>query len=278
MAKITLFNPNLNILINKVGCLLLISLFIAALIAPFTFLKPPHHENSSKTKTHILLEKPLHNVKLPMFSKINDVKEKKRQFFAFIKPAIEKQNKKIMINRKRLLAIKKRYAKGVALTKIDKRFLTHISQKYKINSQLKTLAKVEQLLLSVDIVPVPLVLVQAANESAWGTSRFAKIGLNFFGMWCFEKGCGMVPKRRNKGAFHEVAAFSSVEEAVTKYLLNINTHAAYDVFRDIRGKLRQNQQPLLSEVLAAGLLPYSERGSEYVLEITNMIRHNKQYF
>jgi len=278
MAKITLFNSNLITLINKVGCLLLISLFIAALIAPFTFLKPLHHENTSKTEKQTLLEKPLHNVKLPMFSKIKDVKEKKRQFFAFIKPAIEKQNKKIMINRKRLLAIKKRYIRSLALTKVDKRFLTQISQKYKISSQLKMLAKVDQLLLNVDIVPVPLVLVQAANESAWGTSRFAKIGLNFFGMWCFEKGCGMVPKRRNKGAFHEVAAFSSVEEAVTKYLLNINTHAAYDVFRIIRGQLRQHQQPLIPEILAAGLLPYSERGTEYVLEITNMIRHNRQYF
>ena len=42
--------------------------------------------------------------------------------------------------------------------------------------------------------------MQAANESAWGTSRFARIGLNFFGQWCYSKGCGMVPKRRNTGA------------------------------------------------------------------------------
>lgn len=97
-------------------------------------------------------------------------------------------------------------------------------------------------------------------------------------MWCFEKGCGMVPRNRNNGATHEVAAFDSVEEAVTKYLHNINTNTAYKVFRAIRGQLRLQDLPLTPEILATGLLPYSERGTDYVLEISEMIRHNKQYF
>jgi len=123
-----------------------------------------------------------------------------------------------------------------------------------------------------------LVLVQAANESAWGTSRFARIGLNFFGIWCYKKGCGMVPKGRDKGLKHEVAAFDSVEQAVSHYLLNINTNAAYVVFRTIRAQLHQQNQPLSAQILATGLLPYSQRGTDYVLEISDMIRHNQVYF
>ncbi|MFM9673737.1 glucosaminidase domain-containing protein, partial [Streptomyces galilaeus] len=78
----------------------------------------------------------------------------------------------------------------------------------------------------VDIIPKELALMQAANESAWGTSRFARIGLNFFGQWCYSQGCGMIPNRRNSGAAHEVAAFKSVRDAVSSYFKNINTHAA----------------------------------------------------
>lgn len=262
------------------SCWLLIGLFLVALLAPFTFMKPPVDGVTKKDPNVkvIPIEKPLHNVKLPKFAKIKDVKEKKRTFFAFIKPAVEKQNNKILSQRNKLLEIKERYLNDSILTKADKSFLAKLSLKYKSKTQFGVLAQIDKLLLKVDIVPIPLVLAQAANESAWGTSRFARIGLNFFGMWCFEKGCGMVPRSRNEGAFHEVAAFSSVEEAITKYLHNINTNTAYSVFRTIRGQLRLQELPLTPEILATGLLPYSERGTDYVLEITDMIRHNRKYF
>lgn len=264
--------------------LLLALIFIVGLIAPFTFLKPGPYtgealeRNKGVSSKKVVIEKPLHNVQLPKFSEIKNVKEKKRRFFAFIRPDLEKQNKKILLDRHTLLAIKERYFVESALTDADKAFIAKMNKKYKNKTQFGLLAEIDQLLIKVDIVPIPLVLVQAANESAWGTSRFAKIGLNFFGMWCFEKGCGMVPRSRNNGATHEVAAFDSVEEAVTKYLHNINTNTAYKVFRTIRGQLRLQELPLTPEILATGLLPYSERGTDYVLEISEMIRHNRPYF
>jgi Bax protein len=127
-------------------------------------------------------------------------------------------------------------------------------------------------------VPVPLVLVQAANESAWGTSRFARIGLNYFGIWCYRKGCGMVPNGRTVGAIHEVAAFQSVDKAVASYFKNINTHNAYMIFRTIRAQLRAQNQPLIPKVLATGLIPYSERGVDYVIDINTMLRQNQAFF
>ena len=88
----------------------------------------------------------------------------------------------------------------------------------------------------------------------------------------------MVPSSRNSGAAHEVAAYSSVKQGVERYLHNINTHRAYSVFRVIRGQLREQNQPLVPEILATGLTAYSERGADYVLELTEMIRHNRPYF
>ena len=120
--------------------------------------------------------------------------------------------------------------------------------------------------------------MQAANESAWGTSRFARIGLNFFGQWCYKKGCGMVPRRRNSEAEHEVAAFKSVRAAVSSYFKNINTHNAYKELRTIREDLRAQQKPILATKLTYGLMSYSERGEAYIEELNTMINQNRAYF
>ena len=216
-------------------------------------------------------------VNLPDFGAIKNVQTKKRQFFNFIEPAVNKENNNILSLRKRLLAIKAKTLTGAVIEQKESEFIQQLSKEYRVNTK-DTNKQLIALLSKVDVIPKALVLVQAANESAWGTSRFARIGLNFFGVWCFSEGCGMVPNSRDEGADHEVAAYSSVRQAVKRYLHNINTNQAYTVFRTIRKQLRDNEQPLTPEVLATGLLPYSERGSDYVAEISDMIRHNQRYF
>ncbi len=289
-------------------------LFFLGLIAPFSFLKhkvifdtntdssskPPVTTNSvnsvfyNKTDNEsleqplehpiltklvkVINEKPLHDVVLPNFKSIKDVKEKKRRFFAFMKPSIEKYHKQILEKRERLLALKQGYLDGSVFSYADKTLINALSKKYKINSHNSTLSKLNRLIIKVDIVPIPLTLVQAANESGWGTSRFSRIGLNFFGIWCFKKGCGMVPNGRDVDADHEVEAFDSVDDAIHKYTYNINTNRAYRVFRQIRKQLREENVPLSSAVLATGLIHYSERGNEYVNELIEMLRFNQRYF
>ena len=135
--------------------------------------------------------------------------------------------------------------------------------------------QLQQLINKVDIIPEALVLVQAANESAWGTSRFAQQGYNFFGLWCFRAGCGFVPKNRNHGAVHEVAKFSQLAEATYTYMRNLNRHPAYQNFREIRSQLRTEQKPITGLALSQGLEKYSERGQDYIEELQQMIRFNR---
>jgi Bax protein len=255
--------------------------FIAMLVRPF-YIKPIYNGDiaaqPAKPSKKRVPEKPLHDVVLPDFSSITSVQKKKQAFFSFIRPAVKAQNQLILADREQLLAIAKLQNEGVILDETQLAFIDTLAKKYRINQKRFSKRKVVELLLKrVDIIPTPLVLVQAANESAWGTSRFARIGLNFFGIWCYQKGCGMVPRSRNEGADHEVQAFKSVDAAVKRYLHNINTNNAYQVFRTIRQQLRAQQLPLSSEVLATGLLAYSERGGDYITEITEMLRHNRRY-
>ena len=263
---------------------------IVAIIAPFTYLIPkPIAKVVEIIPTPIavvvpvikkvkVIEKPLHQVNLPDFAAIYDIPTKKRQFFAFIRPAIEDKNNELSKDRTKLLYWQGQISLGLGLTDDEQASLKSLIVTYRINKQASTLQQINDLLVRVDIIPTSLVLVQAANESAWGTSRFARIGLNFFGIWCYRTGCGMVPGGRNTGAKHEVAAFQSVDAAVSGYFNNINKHNAYQIFRTIRAELRAQDKPLDARILATGLLPYSERGADYVLDITDMLRHNQRYF
>lgn len=270
----------------------LVTLFLVSLIVPILFqsLIASEHNNSLKGASNSTsnakataairtsAEKPLHQVKLPDFSKIRDVKDKKRQFFNFIKPSVERENEAVLSDRELLISLRDKLSQNLVLSVQENQFLSGLAKKYEVDFEASISAVVAELVIRVDIIPQGIVLVQAANESAWGTSRFARIGLNFFGIWCYRPTCGMVPSGRNTGAKHEVAAFQSVDAAVKRYLLNINTHYAYKALRDKRAALRTAGGPLLANELVSGLMSYSERGQAYIDEISAMLKYNQRYF
>ncbi|KAF7766230.1 Bax protein [Pseudoalteromonas undina] len=260
--------------------LLLAAIVIWALTLPFIDadeLVSDEQTSSNDIKKEKKKEKPLHNVKLPKFSEFTDVKEKKHAFFNFIKPHVEAENKKILQQRANLEIARMMIEHSEPLSKKQAGDIKKILKSYGLPETLDTIT-LSQALRRVDIIPKEMALMQAANESAWGTSRFARIGLNFFGQWCYKKGCGMVPRRRNSEAEHEVAAFKSVRAAVSSYFKNINTHNAYKELRTIREDLRAQQKPILATKLTYGLMSYSERGEAYIEELNTMINQNRAYF
>ncbi|GAV19639.1 Bax protein [Mariprofundus micogutta] len=199
--------------------------------------------------------------------------EKKQKFFAFMKPHIESENQRIAIQREKLLRLQKKHS----LSGSDLKWLQALGNEYKISiKQQPDKAEWQKLVKRVDAIPLEMALIQAANESAWGTSRFARKGNNYFGQWCYTKGCGLVPKQRAAGATHEVRRFSDARESVNAYMRNINTTRAYADFRSLRQISRNKGHDLNAEKLAVGLKSYSERGMAYVKIIQSMIRSNRE--
>ena len=113
------------------------------------------------------------------------------------------------------------------------------------------------------------------NESSWGQSRFAKEGHNYFGIWCFSEGCGVIPKNRDENANHEVASFISLEDCIDYYVLNINRSYAYEELRLIRKNQRDDLKPLSGILLAEGLGNYANPGNEYIDSIKSLIQFNQ---
>jgi Bax protein len=214
---------------------------------------------------------------IPDFNKFDNTTDKKKAFFSYLKPSIETQNNHILMQREFIQGLRAKHISGEMITEKQMEELVWLAREYRADMGDDLDATFDQLLTKVDIIPVALVLVQTANESAWGTSRFALKGYNFFGLWCFKKGCGFVPKRRNDDAEHEVAKFHNLSRAMYTYMRNLNRHDAYRDMRNIRKQLRSNMEPISAIALSEGLTKYSERGDDYVVELKQMIRVNREH-
>ena len=130
------------------------------------------------------------------------------------------------------------------------------------------------LIRRVDVIPPSLALAQAAEESGWGTSRFARQGNAIFGQWTTADGPGLVPRERDEDKDHKVRIFGKLIDSVRAYMLNLNTHRAYRELRRARAALRRAGEPLNGHTLARFLHRYSERGADYVSAIRTMIEAN----
>lgn len=212
----------------------------------------------------------------PDLSLAATVGERKRMFLDFIQDYVDEQNHLTTLDRLRLIAIDETLRNGGALTESSRDWLLDIAARYEVaEAEFGTRqAWLEELLFRVDIVPTSLALAQAANESAWGTSRFVREGNNVFGQWCFDPGCGIVPAQRRSGATHEVRSFATLHDAMEAYFLNINTNENYQFFRELRQTMKLQQRELDSLVLAFGLNRYSQRGRNYVDELQTIIVQN----
>lgn len=206
------------------------------------------------------------------------IKARKKAFFELMETHGLNANEAVYQDRLKLLdcyaARSEQQTANASMLQQCQTFINILAKRYRLENDGS--AKFWRRLLGrVDVVPLSLLMAQAAIESSWGRSRFAKLGNNYFGQWCFKAGCGIVPAKRTDGANHEVASFDSVSGSVSAYILNLNRHRSYESFRTARLIARKDDRPIKSLELLAGLNGYSERGQSYLKDVRSVIRSNK---
>lgn len=220
----------------------------------------------------------------PDFTAISDIAEKKSAFFDYLRPGIQAENRRIERERAFLARVQAQISQQQPISAQQQQSLEILAKNYQLALPDQKVTKhwLGAMDTRVNVLPETLVLTQAANESAWGTSRFARKGNNYFGQWCYQKGCGLVPLQRKDEATHEVARFDSAAESIHRYFMNVNRNQAYAELRRIRAELSRKGESLVSTqaatTLANGLLKYSERGQQYVNDLQAMIRHNEEFW
>ena len=188
---------------------------------------------------------------------------------------IKPVNTDVMSERERLQSIIKVLEQDASINEGDSQWLQGRLKKYRVDGKSITAELlISELLPKVDIIPVELALAQAANESAWGKSRFAREAQNLFGVWTYDESQGIVPKKRAKGAKHLVRKYESMEDSIRHYITLLNSHPAYQPLRVIRLEQREAGEDPDGFAMAEGLIKYSAKGEQYVAIIRSMISKN----
>jgi Bax protein len=199
---------------------------------------------------------------------------KKEIFFRAIGPLALRSNELILQQREKLQGLIK---KQDNLTAAERSWLEQLAGDYGLDvAAYPDKNELEEALLPrVDIIPASLVLAQAAEESGWGTSRFAFTGNALFGQWTWG-GKGIRPEEQREGkGDYKIAAFDAPLESVQAHANNLNRHSAYLQFRVKRAQLRSDNSRITGYELAGALTSYSERGQDYVKSIRSIISFNK---
>ena len=209
--------------------------------------------------------KPIYLTKLPKdLNTLSDTKTKRELFIKIVLPLILYENEKIIDDRKRLFKILGKNFNSPG----EKVWLNRRFKEYKIKD--KDLAELK---MRMDIIPVSIALAQAANESGWGTSRFALEGNALFGQWTWSKK-GISPKNKDPDQSHKILQFQILKASVRAYKNNLNTHNAYKEFREVRAKLRQSGTKITGLALIKYLKNYASIGEKYTEIIEGIIVHN----
>ncbi|GHC18363.1 hypothetical protein GCM10010082_07190 [Kushneria pakistanensis] len=192
--------------------------------------------------------------------------DRKIAFFNLMIPLIEKANDEIQNDREWLSHMReqKRW------TADSRKRLTEICKDYGLSCKNEKDVNWSRLFARVDTVPIQLVLIQAVEESGWGTSRFAREGNNLFGMRCFGSNCGL--EQTGTGSGYQ--SFATVYDGIEAYMRNLNTHRAYGHLRERRAALRDKGKNVNALALIPSLQNYSIRGDAYLAALQSLLNTN----
>lgn len=192
---------------------------------------------------------------------------KKRLFLRLLLPLVMASNNRIRLERAQAREILDEDPGNAA------RRLRKLARRYRISAPLDSTRGRAELLRRCDVVPAGLVLAQAAKESGWGTSNYARSRNNLFGMRTWRRSRGTTDGSGGR-LVADIKAYPGLLQSVDDYLYNLNVSPAYGEFRIIRNQARAaGRAPDLTR-LAAALNRYSERGRLYTQRLARLIREN----
>ena len=210
---------------------------------------------------------------------LKDTSVRKQLFIKILLPLIIDKNKAILKKRRKIITLKKRGLPN--LKNRQKNWIMEQFRYYKILQRHEAESEIDarifnELLLRVNILPIPLAIAQAAIETGWGTSRFALIGNALFGQWTWKKG-GLIPSERDHGQGHSVRSFVNLRDSVANYAQNLNSSDFYNGFRIARLNFIKDARysKNASTLLATHISSYSQEGQDYVEKLLGVISSNQ---
>ncbi len=206
------------------------------------------------------------------------VEVKKQLFFRLLLPAVLSANEMIIRDRNLAIELIGRRGTEEGLSVAESAWLRRLTRRYGLtpNRYARPDSDALAALLTTYLLPIPvsLVMAQAAEESGWGTSRFAAEGNALFGQWAWSGQRIRPALQREELGDYGIAAFAAPLQSIVAYMRNLNTHAAYAELRARRTELLQRSSYVSGWTLAETLTNYSERGQEYIDTLHTIMHFN----
>lgn len=192
-------------------------------------------------------------------------------FYEMMLPVILKANEALLAEREQVLALKKEFDVNKDLTTESMESLKKWIEKYdvKLSDDLDTLFNT--LIPRVDGVTPTLLLTMAAEDSGFGTSRYAREYNAVFNQrdW---NGNGAVPDEKQKeGPQYRIKIFPSLYEAVLSQIHYLNTNGYFENYRIARAKYRRTDNLMRGYSVAHLLINFPYRPMKYPDIIKHLI-------
>lgn len=195
---------------------------------------------------------------------VNPILLQKNHFVCVMLPIAIRMNAQVYRQRIEVLRLQAASERNEVTTE-ENAWLASIRQSYGLNAS----ASFAEILARVDVVPVSLLLAQAAKETAWGTSRAMEQTNNLFG---------------RRGAQGETCVtvvangpclkrYASIVESLADQIYHLNTgdQAYVRRYRELRARMRREGSALNAVELAETLDGYSQQGRAYVVDLRKIM-------
>lgn len=196
----------------------------------------------------------------PAAKKPIDTEQKVAQFLDTIIPLVKAENARINGERQAVIRLVSKIHRGKSLDPKENDYLQGMMDRYGSKDPMELLDR-------VDIIPNSMAVAQAAIESGWGQDALAQKANVIFGQKTWDKDSGVEGPEGER-----YAAFNSPADSVRAYMQNLNTHPAYEKFRDTRAGLRAKNKPVTGQALLPTMTKYSTLGKDYISKVTKVIR------
>lgn len=183
-------------------------------------------------------------------------KERIETFVKHFRNYVKSVNQHILRDRATLQRIIK---SAPRITKNDKEWLENQLQRYNATDA-------KDLLSRMDVIPPSLAIAQAGLESGWGTSDLSRQANAFFGQKSWSRSSGV---RAPTGETYR--SYTNPTQSVASYMLNLNSHPAYEHLRTLRTNLRRSGKPITGQQLVPALIKYSTAGTGYIDMLNKVI-------
>ena len=181
-------------------------------------------------------------------------------FVKTLLPMVQAENNKILQDRRRLIQDIKIIKSGKKLSNEENIWVRNLAQKYGEDN-------LYELVKKVDVIPPSIALAQAGIESSWGSDPKTQSSNAFFGQKSWAKSGGV------EGPYGErYRAFETPNHSIEAYMTNLNSHNAYDDFREARAELRKTGKQITGLPLVPKLINYTDTGKEYPKKLAKIIQ------